>query len=609
VHEQDATLRNLLEPAFQAHVREVRARLASSGFQNYGSAAGFALVREATRRRLGMAHYDTQLIAGDIMLSNQLAEMATGEGKTLTAALTAATAALAGMPVHVITANDYLVERDAQTLAPVYAALGLSVGTVIQKMDQTQRRAAYACDITYCTAKELVFDYLRDRLVRRNVASDLHERVRRIDGTQTEQSSLLLRGLWMALIDEADSILIDEARTPLVLSQSRINVQQLNYLRQAQQLADRLKQGIEYRLHPAESRVELTAAGCAQVDRHGEAIGGLWRDRRHREEVISMALAARHLFLRDRHYIVRDDEIIMIDQNTGRLAPGRVWSRGLHQLIEAKEGCAPTGDQETIAQITYQRFFPRYLRLGGMSGTLHEARDELYSVYGLSIQRVPLRKASRRIYLPPRMFATRSEKWQAVVQRVTELGGSGRPVLVGTDSVADSEQLSRLLRQCNLKHAVLNARDDSEEARTVARAGQPGQITVTTNMAGRGTDIALAPAVAEAGGLHVICCQHNASARIDRQLQGRCARQGDPGSVETILSLEDGLIARYWPAWARAALSWWMRAGRRLPAWLAKLLAQLPQDAEERRQRRERRLLLEVDDRAEKRLSFAGHGE
>jgi preprotein translocase subunit SecA len=609
VHEHDTTLRNLSEPAFQTLVREVRARLASSGFQNDGSAAGFALVREATRRQLGLAHYDTQLIAGNIMLSNRLAEMATGEGKTLTAALTAATVALAGMPVHVITANDYLVERDAELVGPVYRALGLSVGTVTQKMDQTERRAAYACDIAYCTAKELVFDYLRDRLVRRHVASDLHERVRRIDGASTEQSNLLLRGLWMALLDEADSILIDEARTPLVLSQSRVNVQQVDYFRQALKLADGLKNGVDYRLQPAQSTAELTAAGRAQVDRHGEAIGGLWRDRRHREEVISMAIAARHLFLRDQHYIVRDDEIIMIDQNTGRLAPGRVWSRGLHQLIEAKEGCAPTGDQETIAQITYQRFFPRYLRLGGMSGTLHEARDELQSVYGLSIKRVPLRKPSRRVYLPQRMFVTRAEKWQAVVQRVARLSGNGRPVLIGTDSVADSDLLSRLLQERKLKHDVLNARDDSEEAKVVARAGQPGQITVTTNMAGRGTDIPLAPVVAEGGGLHVICCQHNASARIDRQLQGRCARQGDPGSVETILSLQDALIARYWPAWARAALGWCVRSDHHLPAWLGKLLAHLPQAAEERRHRMERKLLLEVDDRAEKRLSFAGRGE
>jgi preprotein translocase subunit SecA len=394
-----------------------------------------------------------------------------------------------------------------------------------------------------------------------------------------------------------------------VLSQSRVNVQQVNYFRQALEMADALKGGADYRLLPGESRAELTPTGLAQIDQRSEHIGGLWRDRRHREEVICMAIAARHLFLRDQHYIVRNDEIIMIDQNTGRLAPGRVWSKGLHQLIETKEGCKPTGDQETIAQITYQRFFPRYLRLGGMSGTLAEARSELFSVYGLRTERVPLRKPSRRIYLPQRMYVTREEKWGAVVRRVEKLSAGGRPVLIGTDSVADSDLLSRLLQARKLKHAVLNARDDSEEAKVVACAGQPGQITVTTNMAGRGTDIPLAPPVADGGGLHVICCQHNTSGRIDRQLQGRCARQGDPGSVETILSLEDLLIARYWPAWVRSAFSWCAQRGHRLPEWLGRLAAHLPQVSEERRQRMERKLLLAVDERAEQRLSFAGRGE
>jgi preprotein translocase subunit SecA len=412
----------------------------------------------------------------------------------------------------------------------------------------------------------------------------------------------------MALIDEADSILIDEARTPLVLSQSRVNAQQLNYFKDALRIADTLEPG-DFRIHAAECRAELLASGRASVDQHARQLGGLWRDPRHREEAIAMALAARHVFLRDRHYIVRNDEVIMIDQTTGRLAPGRVWSKGLHQLIETKENCKPTGDQETIAQITYQRFFPRYLRLGGMSGTLTEASAELYGVYGLAIEGVPLRRPSRRIYLPQRVYVTRKEKWAAVVERVRALSASGQPVLIGTDSVADSDVLSRLLQEQGLKHHVLNARDDREEANVVARAGQPGQITVTTNMAGRGTDIPLARAVQEGGGLHVICCQHNASARIDRQLQGRCARQGDPGSTETILCLQDGLIARYWPLWMRRAAAGWTREAQPLPGWLGRLVAQLPQAAEEGRQRAERKQLLEADDRTEERLSFAGRGE
>jgi preprotein translocase subunit SecA len=609
VHAHDPALRALPDNAWQLRLRDLRARLGASGFVGDTTAEAFALVREATRRQLGMPHYDTQLIAGRIMLGNRLAEMATGEGKTLAAALTATTAALAGVPVHVITANDYLVARDAQTLSPVYNYLGLTVGAVTQPMDQAARRAAYSCNITYCTAKELVFDYLRDRLVRRQLSSHLHERVRQLDSGPAQPSTLLLRGLWMAIVDEADSILIDEARTPFILSQARVNQQQQTYFKQALQLAIRLRPGVDFRLDPGVRQAALTESGREALDATATSIGGLWRDRRHREEVITLALAAHHLYARDRDYLVRDGKILMIDQTTGRVAPGRVWSKGLHQLLEVKEGCTPTGEMETIAQITYQRFFPRYLRLCGMSGTLAEAAQELRSVYDLSIARVPLRKPSRRTTLPLRVYARRENKWHAVIERVGGLVAQGRPVLIGTDSVADTDQLSYRLTAHGFTHAVLNARDDREEAEIVARAGQMNRITVTTNMAGRGTDIELGPTVAQRGGLHVICCQHNASPRIDRQLRGRCARQGDPGSVETILSLEDPLIVQFWPAWLLFALR--ARASRQagLPEWLARLIAWVPQMREERRQHAERKLLLQQDRHLERRLSFAGRGE
>jgi preprotein translocase subunit SecA len=535
--------------------------------------------------------------------------MATGEGKTLAAVLTAATAALAGIPVHVLTANDYLVGRDAELLTPVFALLGLTVGAVTRPLDQAQRRAAYACDITYCTAKELTFDYLRDRLVRRRVQSALHERVRRMEGGDVAPAPLLLRGLCMAIVDEADSILIDEARTPLILSQPRINPQKQLYIEQALQLAVRLTQGADFQVDTAVQEAVLTEAGRAKLAELAAPLGGLWQDRRHRDEIVVLALAAHHVFHRDKHYLVRERKVIMIDQTTGRVAPGRMWSRGLQQLLEVKERCPPSGEQETIAQITYQRFFPRYHYLCGMSGTLAEARAELRSVYGLSIEEVPLRRPCRRKQLPVRVFATREAKWDAVIERLRALHEAGRPVLVGTDSVADSDHLSVLLAAARLPHVVLNARNDSEEATIVARAGEPGRITVTTNMAGRGTDIPLAPGVAQRGGLHVICCQHNASPRIDRQLHGRAGRQGDPGSVETILSLEDGLLARMLAAWLRAALAAFAARNRPLPAWLGARLAWYPQKLEERRQRAERRLLLEQDERAERRLSFAGRGE
>ena len=608
VHAYDQTLRTLSDSAWQTRLRDLRARLAASGLHGDSMTEAFALVREATRRQLGTPHYDSQLIAGHIMLGNRLVEMATGEGKTLAAALTAATAGLAGIPVHVLTANDYLVARDAERLGPVYQYLGLTVGAVTQPMDQVARRAAYGCNVTYCTAKELVFDYLRDRLVRRGMSSHLHERVSQLDSGAVP-ASLLLRGLWMALIDEADSILIDEARTPFILSQARVNDQQQGYFKQALQLAARLRPGVEFRVDTAARQATLTEQGSQTLHGSATSIGGLWNDRRHREEVVSFALAAHHLYTRDRDYLVRDGKVLMIDQTTGRVAPGRVWSKGLHQLLEVKEGCKATGEMETIAQITYQRFFPRYLRLCGMSGTLREASRELRSVYGLSVARVALRKASKRVMLPSRLCARREDKWQAVIETVQTLAVKGRPVLIGTDSVVDSDQLSYRLTAHGLTHVVLNARNDREEAEIVARAGEASRITVTTNMAGRGTDIRLGPGVAGRGGLHVICCQHNTSGRIDRQLQGRCARQGDPGSVQAILSLEDPLITQFWPAWLRSILG--ARATRRggLSKWLAGLIARVPQAREESRQRAERRLLLEQDRQLDRKLSFAGRAE
>ena len=593
--------------AFETRVRAVRARLAAEGFADPAAAEAFAVVREATRRALAKPHFHTQIIAAHIMLGGKLAEMATGEGKTLAAGLTAATGALAGVPVHVITSNDYLVTRDAQVLEPVYRMLGLTVGTVTRPDDQAKRRAAYACDITYLTAKELTFDYLRDRLVRRGTHSELHERVRRMDGEKA--APLLLRGLCMALVDEADSILIDEARTPLIISQPRVNPQKQAYVEQALRIAMQLTAGRHFVIDRDAQAAFLSAEGKLQVAQLAAALGGLWEDRRHRDEIVTLALAAQHVYARDRDYLVRDRKIVMIDQTTGRIAPGRVWSRGLQQLLETKEGCPPTGEMETIAQITYQRFFPRYHHLCGMSGTLAEARAELHAVYGLDIARVPLRKPSRRLRLGTRIYASRQAKWDAVIDRLRELNATGQPVLVGTDSVADSDHLSVLLAAERLPHAVLNARNDSEEAAIVEHAGERGRITVTTNMAGRGTDIPLGPGVAERGGLHVISCQHNASPRIDRQLHGRAARQGDPGSVETVLSLEDALLSKSCPAWLMRLLRVLGGHSGHLPGALGAVVAWLPQWLEERRQRGERRLLLEHDERAERRLSFAGRGE
>jgi preprotein translocase subunit SecA len=598
VRQAESAIETTTAAQLQERLALIRARLGRDGLVDSAVAEAFALVNETCARALGVRPYDGQLMAARIMLDNRLAEMATGEGKTLAAAVCAATAALAGIPVHVVTANDYLVARDAESLRPLYAALGLSVGFVTQALAASGRQCAYACDITYCTGKELAFDYLRDGLVRGRVRSDLNLRMehfkRKPDGRPT-----LLRGLCMAIVDEADSTLIDEARIPLILSEAGSSAAQIEYGRHALELAKQLTPGEHFALDPKNMSAELTPAGEAQLGRGAAQLGDVWRNRVHREEAVCTALAALNLYRRDRHYVVRDGAVMIIDETTGRLAAGRVWSRGLHQAIECKEGCKPSHELVTAAQITYQRFFQRYLRLGGMSGTLREARGELQSVYGLETVEVPLRLRCKRRLLPTRLYPDEDARWRAVVARVAEVSRGHRPVLIGTDSVAASETLSQRLTEAGLEHAVLNARQDRNEAQVIARAGEAGVITVATNMAGRGTDIALGDGVAQRGGLHLMCCQHNASRRIDRQLVGRCARQGDPGSAETFISLDQPLISHLLPGWVGRFVP---RNGIVRPAWLIGLIVRAPQRLEEKRQRRQRRALLEQDARSERDL-------
>ena len=570
----------------QVRLRNVRASLSHHGLTDPLMAQVFALVKQACTQEFGVRLYGAQLIAARIMLDNRLAEMATGEGKTLTAAVAAATAALAGIPVHVITVNDYLVARDAESLRPLYTSLGLSVGAITQPLDLAGRQQAYGCDITYCTAKELVFDYLRDSLVRGRARTDLHMRAAGLGAGVSARANTLLRGLCMAIVDEADSILIDEARVPLILSETCSNAEQRGYYVQALKVAAQMQEGQDFSVDRNNMSVELTDRGRRMLEQRSAGLGAVWRNRLHREETVCMALAAQHLYQRDRHYLVHEGTVAIIDESTGRLAAGRVWSRGLHQLIEQKEGCESSDEMVTVAQMTYQRFFQRYLSLGGMSGTLHEARSELLSVYRLHVVKVALRRPSRRKILPTRLFADQQAQWKAVVEQVKKVSAGGRPVLIGTDSVADSESLSACLTEAGLPHAVLNARYDREEAQIVSRAGEPGQITVATNMAGRGTDIPLGSGVAERGGLHLICCQHNASRRIDRQLVGRCARQGDPGSAQTLLSLDKPFISRFVPTWIYRRVS---PSGVGRPAWLVELLVLAPQKLEEARQRGQRR--------------------
>ncbi len=590
-------------------IENAKRHLHNDGLSQAAIARAFAIVREVAGRELGMRHFDVQLVGGWIMLEGMLAEMRTGEGKTLTATLPACTAALTGIPVHVVSVNDYLVTRDVEEMGPVYRALGLTVGTITEEMDADARRKAYACDITYCSNKQLVFDYLKDKLALGSGEQGLKLKLESLYSDNPRMDRLLLRGLYYAIVDEADSVLIDEARTPLILSAQGQSEGQEKVCRQALFLAGQLRAGTDFTLHPRERQLELLERGEKRLTKIAEPLGGLWNGVRRRRELVSQALSAQHLFLHDKHYLVRDDKIQIIDEHTGRVMADRAWERGLHQMIECKENVELTSNRETLARISYQRFFRRYLRLGGMSGTLEEARGELWSVYGLGVVTVPVHRPVIRTQPPERTYRRAVQKWTAVVKRIRAVHQRGRPVLVGTGTVEDSELLSRLLKRVKLEHQVLNAHQDEKEAEIVACAGETGRITVATNMAGRGTDIKLGPGVKELGGLHVISSERHIARRIDRQLAGRCARQGDPGSYESILSLEDELVGMYFSDRVKQLLSAIGRKNRPVPRWVSSLLISLPQRMLERYHRRVRCELLKVDEQRGKLLAFTGAPE
>jgi preprotein translocase subunit SecA len=587
----------------------LRRELRSQGFSFELTARAFALVRELAHRRLGQRHFDVQVLGGWVLLNGMVAEMQTGEGKTLVATLPAATVALAGIPVHVITVNDYLARRDAEWMGPIYDALGLKVGVVTQGMSLEERRLAYRSDITYCTNKEVTFDYLKDRLVMGQPPGQIQIRLERLYGSHTRLGKLCLRGLFYAIIDEVDSVLIDEARTPLIIAGCGDHTYEGEVYHQALELARQLHQGPHFTLDPLKKSLELTEEGEARLEELAEPLSGLWVGKTLREELARQALVALHLFFRDQEYLLRDDKVHIVDEYTGRIMADRHWERGLHQLIETKEGCQITAQNETLARISYQRFFRRYLHLAGMTGTAREVANELWSVYRLNVVAIPTNKPLARQEWPSKVFSTTKAKWQAIVARISDQHRLRRPVLVGTRSVGASEHLSHLLTQAGLPHRVLNARQDKEEAEIIAQAGQRGQITVATNMAGRGTDIALGPGVKELGGLHVIATERHEARRIDRQLFGRCGRQGDPGTYESLASLEDDILAAFlsslWGRLARRSLKFDPSSEGKA----ANLLATLAQRTAERQHFHMRRDLLKFDESLDEAMAFSGRGE
>ncbi|MGK0250443.1 MAG: preprotein translocase subunit SecA [Oleispira sp.] len=596
----DHELRVLSDDALREAVTQLRQQVLRHGYCWKTLERSFALIREVSGRILGMRHFDNQLQGGFVMFMGRVAEMATGEGKTLTATLPVAAAALAGIPVHIITVNDYLASRDAEEMRPLYEWLGLSVGCIQQGMSTDQRRAIYACDITYCTNKELVFDYLKDHLIIKQATHSTYRHSERLKGNQTFDQQLMLRGLHFAIVDEADSVCMDEARTPLIISgQIQHNQDYETVYLQAMSIAKMLDPDKDYEQNDIQRYLELSITGENKIDILSTDMGSYWVGRVRRYEIVRQALSALIFFERDRHYLVNDGKIQIIDEHTGRVMPDRTWEKGLHQLIETKEDCAITAPREPLAKISYQKFFRRYHCLAGMTGTAKEVVNEFWQIYDIPVVDIPTHQRVCRRFYDDILCKTETDKLEAIVQSVHREITKGRSVLVGTSTVRSSELIAQRLVILGVNHSLLNAKQDAEEASIILSAGQPGNVTIATSMAGRGTDIKLHPKVKKAGGLHVILTELQDASRIDRQLAGRCARFGDPGSVELIVSIEDEWLQR---AWYRNTLKFFSHH-----AWGQRLAIDMMRRSQkrlEKRYSRARYQLLQADESKSKLLAF-----
>ncbi len=532
---------SLSDPELRNKTIEFKNRLKNSETLDDILVEAYAVVREASKRVLGLRHFRVQLMGGVILHQGRIAEMRTGEGKTLVSTLPAYLNALGGQGVHIVTVNDYLAKRDAEWMGQIHEFLGLKVGVILNSMDNDQRREAYGCDITYATNNELGFDYLRDNMV-------------------IYKEQLFQRGLHYAIIDEVDSVLIDEARTPLIISGQSgkstrlyeacdIIARQLVRGKESAELtkmAALMKEEIEeegdFIVNEKDKNVNLTAEGVAKVENFFKIENLADPENLEIQHNMILALRAHNLMFRDKDYVVKDDEVLIVDEFTGRIMPGRRYSDGLHQAIEAKEKVKVKRESKTLATITFQNFFNKYVKKCGMTGTALTEEKEFRDIYGMDVIAVPTNVLVARIDRQDAVYKTRREKLNAVINEIIESHKKGQPVLVGTITIEASEEISELLKKKGIQHKILNAKFHELEAEIIADAGQAGVVTIATNMAGRGTDIKLGEGVVEAGGLKIIGTERHESRRIDNQLRGRAGRQGDPGESRFYISLEDDLM-------------------------------------------------------------------
>ena len=517
----EPSLLSLSDTSLRAKTEEFKERLAKGETLDDILPEAFAVVREASKRVLGMRHFDVQMIGGIVLHRGNIAEMRTGEGKTLVATLPVYLNALSGKGVHVVTVNDYLAKRDSEWMGRLYNFLGLSTGLIVAGLDYDQRKQSYGADITYGTNNEFGFDYLRDNMV-------IHA------------DQMVQRPLNYAIVDEVDSILIDEARTPLIISGPGERSTERYY--ELAKIVPHLVKDEDYTIDEKQKTIAPTDEGIAKVEKMLHIENLYDSSNLELNHLLSASLRAYAMMERDKDYVVKDGEVVIVDEFTGRLMFGRRYSDGLHQAIEAKEGLRVERESQTLASITFQNYFRMYGKLSGMTGTAKTEEQEFNNIYGLEVYEIPPNKELARIDMPDLIFKTKEAKYRAVVRDVVERHKTGQPILVGTTSITQSEMLSDMLTKAGVPHNVLNAKHHEKEAEIVANAGQYGMVTIATNMAGRGTDISLGEGVAELGGLHILGTERHESRRIDNQLRGRSGRQGDNGSSQFFLSLEDDLM-------------------------------------------------------------------
>lgn len=585
INDLEPQIQGLDDQQLAARTVEFKERIARGESLDDLLVEAFAVVREAGLRVLGERHYDVQLIGGITLHRGAIAEMKTGEGKTLTSTLPIYLNALSGKGVHLVTVNDYLASRDVEWMGKVYRFLGLTTSCIVHDMDDAARREAYRADVTYGTNNEFGFDYLRD-----NMKFDI--------------ADYCQRGFNYAIVDEVDSILIDEARTPLIIS-GPANVSTDLYLK-VSSIMRHFKLDEHFTLDEKGRQVMLTDEGVALGEELLDA-DNLY-DPRNIDKLhhINQALKAHFIFQRDVDYIVKDGQVVIVDEFTGRTMEGRRYSDGLHQSLEAKEGVKIEKENQTLASITFQNYFRMYDKLAGMTGTADTEAPEFAKIYNLGVIVIPTHQEMIRKDFPDVIYKNEAAKYRAVVREIEELNTKGQPILVGTISIDVSEKISKMLKKAGIKHDVLNAKQHEREAEIIAGAGQKGRVTIATNMAGRGTDIKLGRGIAELGGLHVIAAERNESGRIDRQLFGRCARQGDPGTVQAIISLEDEFVCRYASSLARHLHRRHAGASGGLSSPLTRAVFRLAQRRAERFALQQRKSVMRADHWLDENLGFAG---